>query len=309
VGVALLPYKGFGDYSKQLLPSSPAELAEVEAAIERIKTEQKNPRPATLPELDDQSFADWLGPMSTGAAAYFDTVYELMHGACTVELSLYGGLWVWGDQRSTPWSTEDIPRHGRGELIVSGGTGQLAHAVARAVGGRVSLRTRARRVTEESDGYSVEVEDESGVRMLHARRIICAVPAPIAIDFIAELPGWKRAALRAVRYGRWISTPIVVSPAGRRRPATRSSRAVRRCTTTTTTSWGAPRAISTNWGAASTRIWRTLRPAKYGATRTRASRVAPCVPFSPGSRNTATASCASTSSAGSTRFRSTVAGS
>ena len=214
VGVALLPYKGFGDYWKQLLPSSPAELAEVEAAIERIKTEQKHPRPATLPELDDQSFADWLGPMSTGAAAYFDTVYELMHGACTVELSLYGGLWVWGDQRSTPWSTEDVPRHGRGELIVSGGTSELAHAVARAVGGRVSLRTRARRVTEESDGYSVEVEDESGVRMLHARRIICALPAPIAIEVIAELPGWKRAALRAVRYGRWISTPIVVSPHG-----------------------------------------------------------------------------------------------
>ena len=33
VGVALLPYKGFGDYSKQLLPSSPAELAEVEADL------------------------------------------------------------------------------------------------------------------------------------------------------------------------------------------------------------------------------------------------------------------------------------
>jgi monoamine oxidase len=64
VGVELVPYKGFGDYWKQLLPSNPAELAEVEATIQRIEAEQKNPRPAILPELDDQSFADWLGPLS-----------------------------------------------------------------------------------------------------------------------------------------------------------------------------------------------------------------------------------------------------
>jgi monoamine oxidase len=40
VGVELLPYKGFGDYLKQLLPSNPTELAEVEATIQRIEAEQ-----------------------------------------------------------------------------------------------------------------------------------------------------------------------------------------------------------------------------------------------------------------------------
>jgi monoamine oxidase len=129
VGVELLPFTGFEDYGKQLLPSDPAERVEAEAAIERIKTEQKNPRPATLPELDDQSFADWLGPMSTGAAVCFETACELMNSASTVELSLYGGLWIWGEQRSTPWSTEKIRRHARGELIVAGGTRELAEAV------------------------------------------------------------------------------------------------------------------------------------------------------------------------------------
>jgi len=214
VGVELLPYAGFEDYGKQLLPSDPADRAEAEAAIERIKAEQKNPRPATLPELDEQSFADWLGPMSPRVAACFEAAFELMSCSSTVELSLYGGLWIWGDQRSTPWSTEDVPRHGRGELIVAGGTGQLAEAVARAIGGRVSLRTFARGVSKESDGYAVELENETGVRRLRARRIICALPAPLAIEVLPELPGWKRAALRAVRYARVISTPIVVSPRG-----------------------------------------------------------------------------------------------
>jgi hypothetical protein len=48
VGVELLPYKGFRDYWKQLMPSNLAELAEVEATIQRIEAEQKNPRPHSL---------------------------------------------------------------------------------------------------------------------------------------------------------------------------------------------------------------------------------------------------------------------
>jgi hypothetical protein len=166
-----------------------------------------------------RTFADWLGPMSTEAVACFETACELMNSASTVELSLYGGLWIWGEQRSTPWSTEKIRRHARGELIIAGGTRELAEAVARAVGCRVSLRTVVRRVIGDSEGYAVEAEDETGVRVVRARRVICALPAPIAMDIIADLPGWKRAALRAVRYGRMISTPIVVT--SREMPPTR----------------------------------------------------------------------------------------
>jgi monoamine oxidase len=212
VGVELLPSENFDEYWKRLLPATPGPRAEAEAAIERIEAEQQKPRPATLTELDEQSFADWLGPMSTGAAAYFEAVCELMNCASSVELSLYGGLWIWGEQRSTPWSTDEIPRHSRGEVIVSGGTSELAKAVSRAIGGRVSLRTRVLRVTEEPAGYAVEALEERGRRVLRARRVVCALPAPVVVDVIAELPGWKRAALQAVRYGRWISTPIVVGP-------------------------------------------------------------------------------------------------
>jgi len=218
LGVPIQRSESFEDYWERLLPSDPDERTEAESSIERIEDAQSRPMPATLPEMDDTTFADWLGPMSTGAAAFFEDVMQLMNCASTVELSLLGGLWVWGAQRTSPWNTPDIPHHDRGECIVTGGTSEIAQALARAVR-RVSLRTTVRSVRAEVDGYTIEADDDVGRRVLHARRVICALPAPVALEVVEDLPGWKRDALRSVTYGSWISTPIVVGPAAApRRP-------------------------------------------------------------------------------------------
>lgn len=215
LGVELVPSAMFEDYDEAMLPADPAARAEAEAGVRRILEEQSRPRPLTLPELDDRSFADFLGPMSEAAADYFDRVTLLMNCASTVQLSMVGGLWVWGEQRTSPWNTPDIPHHDRGELVVAGGTGELARALASAIGGRVSLRSRVTAVRPDGDGHVVEVETDGGHRAIAARRLVCALPGPVAARLLGDLPGWKRDALRAVRYGRWISTPIVVAPAGR----------------------------------------------------------------------------------------------
>ncbi|HKA10902.1 MAG TPA: NAD(P)-binding protein, partial [Candidatus Dormibacteraeota bacterium] len=133
LGVPIQRSESFEDYWERLLPSDPDERTEAESSIERIEDAQSRPMPATLPEMDDTTFADWLGPMSTGAAAFFEDVMQLMNCASTVELSLLGGLWVWGAQRTSPWNTPDIPHHDRGECIVTGGTSEIAQALARAV--------------------------------------------------------------------------------------------------------------------------------------------------------------------------------
>lgn len=212
LGVELLKSEMFEDYYEKLLPAEPRARAEAEAGMKRILEEQSKPRPLALPELDEQSFADWLGPMSEAAADYFDRITLLMNCASTIDLSMVGGLWVWGDQRTSPWNTPDIPHHDRGELIVNGGTSNLAVALAREIGGRVSLNTRVDSVRAEGDRYVVEATGPGGPRTLCARRVVCALPGPVAARVITDLPGWKLDALRAVRYGRWISTPIVVAP-------------------------------------------------------------------------------------------------
>jgi monoamine oxidase len=218
LGVELARSEMFEDYYRAMLPEEAVARAEAEAGLRRILEEQSRPRPMTLPELDDQSFADWLGPMSDEAADYFDRITLLMNCASTVELSMVGGLWVWGDQRTSPWNTPDIPHHDRGELVVTGGTAELAAAMAREIGGRVSLRSRVTGVRPVETGYLVQLDTEQGPRTIAARRVVCALPGPVAARVLEDLPGWKRDALLTVRYGRWISTPIVVAPAGRAVP-------------------------------------------------------------------------------------------
>src|SRR5437763_7631586 len=129
LGVEPIHSEMFEDYYKLLLPEDAPTRAEVEAGIRRIEEAQSQPRPMASPELDDVSFADWLGPMSEAAADYFDRITLLMNCASTVDLSVVGGLWVWGEQRTSPWNTDDIPHHDRGELVVAGGTSELARAL------------------------------------------------------------------------------------------------------------------------------------------------------------------------------------
>jgi predicted NAD/FAD-dependent oxidoreductase len=67
-------------------------------------------------------------------------------------------------------------------------------------------------VSRDADGYTVELEDDAGRRTLHARRVVSALPAPVASRVIDELPGWKRQAMGAIKYGRFLTTNIVIAP-------------------------------------------------------------------------------------------------
>src|SRR5947209_1583130 len=83
---------------------------------------------------------------------------------------------------------------------------------SRWIGGRVSLRSRVVSVRPADGGYAIEVDEDGGTRRVWARLVVSALPAPVAADVIVDLPGWKSAALRAVRYGRFMTTNIVVNP-------------------------------------------------------------------------------------------------
>lgn len=214
VGAELLPDENLEEYWRGLYPEDPSLRDEIETSIERITTEQLRRRPATLPDLDDQPFDGWLGEVSPGTHRFFDRWCQIMNSGSSVEISLYGALWLWGDQRSTPWSDRPVPRHDRGDCVFAGGTGEFTRALARGISGRVSLGSRIVGVRAEDGGYLVEVEDSGGRQEVWARKVISALPAPVAAAVLADLPGWKRGALGAVRYGRFLTTNIVVAPAG-----------------------------------------------------------------------------------------------
>jgi oxygen-dependent protoporphyrinogen oxidase len=214
VGARLITDDNLEEYWRGLYPQDPDERSEIESVIERITSEQMHRRPATLPELDDQPFDQWLGDVSPSTHRFYDRWCQIMNSGSSVEISLYGALWLWGDQRSTPWIDRPVPRHDRGDCVFDGGTNEFTKALARAAGDRVSLRSRVRSVQEADGGYTIDVEDDRGGRQVWARHVVSAVPAPVAAEVIADLPGWKRQALGALRYGRFMTTNIVVSPKG-----------------------------------------------------------------------------------------------
>lgn len=214
VGAALITDDNLEEYWRGLYPEDPDGRSEIESCIERITEEQMHRRPATLPELDDEPFDHWLGDVSPDTHRFFDRWCQIMNSGSSVEISLYGALWLWGDQRSTPWIDRPVPRHDRGDAVFAGGTNEFTKALARAIGGRVSLGSRVRSVRASDGGYVVRVDDVGGRREVWAKKIVSAVPAPVAAEVIEALPGWKRQALGAVRYGRFMTTNVVVSPKG-----------------------------------------------------------------------------------------------
>ena len=214
VGAQLITDDNLEEYWRGLYPPDPDERSEIESVIERITSEQMHRRPATLPELDDQPFDQWLGDVSPSTHRFYDRWCQIMNSGSSVEISLYGALWLWGDQRSTPWIDRPVPRHDRGDCVFDGGTNEFTKALARASGGRVSLRSRVRSVRSTDGGYTIDVQDDTGSRQVWARHVVSAVPAPVAAEVVVDLPGWKRQALGALRYGRFMTTNIVISPKG-----------------------------------------------------------------------------------------------
>ena len=211
VGAKLITDDNLEEYWRGLYPSDPDTRSEIESCIERITDEQMHRRPATLPELDDVAFDQWLGDVSPDTHRFFDRWCQIMNSGSSVEISLYGALWLWGDQRSTPWSDRPVPRHDRGDAVFDGGTNEFTKALARAISDRVSLGSRVTSVRTSQDGYEIEVAGAGGPRTVWARRVISAVPAPVAAGVIEDLPDWKRTALQAIRYGRFMTTNIVIS--------------------------------------------------------------------------------------------------
>jgi monoamine oxidase len=152
VGARLITDDNLEEYWRGLYPPDPDERSEIESVIERITTEQMHRRPATLPELDDQPLDQWLGDVSPSTHRFYDRWCQIMNSGSSVEISLYGALWLWGDQRSTPWIDKPVPRHDRGDCVFDGGTNEFTKALARASGGRVSLRSRVRSVVATDGG-------------------------------------------------------------------------------------------------------------------------------------------------------------
>jgi len=88
--------------------------------IERLEDEQRHRRDPTLPEIDDRSFADWLGDVPETVRQFWEEWSQGLANATPEEISLYAAMCLWGDQRVSPWHDAEVARHDLGDCVVEG---------------------------------------------------------------------------------------------------------------------------------------------------------------------------------------------
>ena len=213
LGVELVP-NGFEEAAERGRGALTAEQSrDLEAAIARIEAEQANPREPTLSELDDVTLAQWLEGEPAHVVRFLDQWCATVVCVSSAETSLYGALRLWGDQRRAAFTNETVRRSNRGDSVIVNGTQRLSEALAEASGSALSLETRVVSIASERGWYRVTVQSREGRRTIDATQVVVALPAPVAASVVHELPDWKREALLAVRYGRFLCTPIRIAPA------------------------------------------------------------------------------------------------
>jgi monoamine oxidase len=214
VGAGLITVPHVATHDLETIESGQAVSVSLAETEERLAKEQANPRDPTLPELDDASFAEWLGDRPPGEMAAWEHWSQSSISGSIIHMSLYGALVLWGKHRSGAFDDDPVTYHDRGECVVAGGTGSIADAIAMRLGDRIRLGARVLGVFRAGGRNTVVFEQHGDVRVIQARTVVSAVPSLVAADLFGELPEWKRALLRSVPYGRFLSTPIVVTPLG-----------------------------------------------------------------------------------------------
>jgi len=213
MGLEMVPIGHLDVFDRMIEALSARDRAALERSIAALETEQAEHGPVSLPELDETTFSEWLGKLEELPPAverWWTFWCENLVGS-PVETSLYGAMLLWGEDRVSPFKGGAVPTHDKGDCVIRGGTNELTKALARAAGDRVSLRTRVIDVARLDDKFRIVAQDDDGLREISARAVISALPAPVATD-VLDVPGWKREALRSVRYGRWIATPLEILP-------------------------------------------------------------------------------------------------
>lgn len=100
--------------------------------------------------------------------------------------------------------------HAADEYYVEGGTGQLTQALANRIGDRAVTNATVTDVVPDGDGVAVQYEQDGISHTVEADRCVMAVPAPLALRVLRDLPEAKRAALAQCEYGAMTSAAFLL---------------------------------------------------------------------------------------------------
>jgi oxygen-dependent protoporphyrinogen oxidase len=146
----------------------------------------------------DESFAAFLGPLHPQA----NEIYRALANRSVAEpgeisqsamSALFGHVWDSGD----------LGRNMRG------GSGRLPEAVGASLGDAIRLGAHVREVALDGAGVRVRYDGDSGSGEVRSRAAVLAIPAPLLLPLIRDLPSETADALARVRFGPMVVLSIL----------------------------------------------------------------------------------------------------
>lgn len=163
-------------------------------------------RSRVISYLDDLTFSDFIGDLPPGTASIFACA---AHRATAEPSELTAGsgvglfALVWG---------------GKGSLIARnlvGGPSVLPETVGQALGDVVRLGATVTDLRPVgSDCHEVTYSEDGETRVVTARHVVLALPAPAAAPLVAELAPRTSAALAELTYGPFLSVAVLTEEKG-----------------------------------------------------------------------------------------------
>jgi protoporphyrinogen oxidase len=100
--------------------------------------------------------------------------------------------------------------HAADEFFVEGGTVEVTRALANQTKARIEMGASVTEVVPTGEGVSIQYEQNGTTHSVQARKCVMAVPAPLALSVLRDLPEAKRAALAQCEYGAMSSAAFLV---------------------------------------------------------------------------------------------------
>lgn len=152
-------------------------------------------------KLDSQSLARVIGRAAATTHQILNGFCEGAAGVSANEVSALMGLVYGLGAYIDPRSSKEV----RG---ARGGTQRITQRIAEVLPvDSVRLRCRVQKVEQRSDHVTVTYEDSDGLsQVLHARRLVCAMPSSATVEIFDDLPAdMRQAMLSRAPYGQIVS--------------------------------------------------------------------------------------------------------
>jgi protoporphyrinogen oxidase len=162
-----------------------------------IVDKSPNSRDRTLQELSDKTLVERFNVRHPDVKAFWDSVSKSASTQGADEVAAF-----------QPVNT--FLHHAADEFFVEGGTVQLTQALADQTHARIETGTAAKKVTSTKTGVSIEYEKNGILHSVNAIKCVMAVPAPLVLNVLSDLPESKRVALEQCEYGAMSSAAFLV---------------------------------------------------------------------------------------------------